>query len=769
MNEVLAYLVRRKPRTLLTLFAVSVGTFALVIGGSLSEFMNHLITSGQNGGLLPIPVSPADPQAPLSERTLHQLRRVPGVLGLLQLSRGPLDPDDRSFSLVGPEEFVGTTSDLPNMEYFFLSFDAPGTQLLEGRFPAPGSRQEAVAGYEIAQKHGWQVGQTISFRDRDFMIVGLWERAPNYPANFVQISYDAARRLTAEPENIGSVAVVLAPGADEGEVIRRIMDQVDGVRLRSLDERVQEARRTMAVYNLILVAIVALSVLVGGSTIVNTMMAAVAERTREIGLKKALGATDGDVLAEFVFEAGVIGGLGGGLSVLAAGSATSLINIVLQAELGMGLFRLTPRLAVGAVVFTVMLGMLAGIYPALHAARLDPVKTLRGIVEADVGRRRWPGRVLHALRSESRGLLTVSGIALGVFALVVIGSLSEYLLGMIAAAEAGAADRIGVIPAQGSSLSTASIRRVVEPMPGVRGVIIGSGNAGGPLQEVEGINVFGTFYGIDSPTGELDFNMPFEVRLWKGRFLAPGSAGEAVVGFDLAERYGLDLGAPLTIRDRDFTVVGVYERGAFGFLAGQFNQQAFISMDAFNRLLERPRGSGGFVTVLMAPGQDAEIVADRIKAQLPGVDTLTARQAGQDLRQIFMLFILLLSASGALALIVGGLSVVNTMLMAVSERTREIGLKKALGASEADILSEVVTDSGLMGGLGGLMGLALGWGLVQWVNTIAAQLENIHILNLTPRLMAAAIVSTVLIGMMAGLIPAWNASRLDPVRSLRAD
>ena len=74
----------------------------------------------------------------------------------------------------------------------------------------------------------------------------------------------------------------------------------------------------MIIFNLIFGALAALAILVGGMTIINTMVMAVAERTREIGLKKALGATDGDVLAEVVIEAGVIGGLGGARRAAAA-------------------------------------------------------------------------------------------------------------------------------------------------------------------------------------------------------------------------------------------------------------------------------------------------------------------------------------------------------------------------------------------------------------------------------------------------------------------
>jgi putative ABC transport system permease protein len=339
------------------------------------------------------------------------------------------------------------------------------------------------------------------------------------------------------------------------------------------------------------------------------------------------------------------------------------------------------------------------------------------------------------------------------------------------AIETGAADSIGVFPGDPSTPYNMSTRRTVEGTEGVRGVVIG-GWGGSIEEEAEGAARGETFYGIDSPTGELDMGgSPFtDIRLWKGRFLTLGSSNETVVGYDLAERRGLDIGSTLTIRDRDFIVVGIYERSPYSNLVQPNpNTRAYISMDARATLLGLPPGVGGSITALVAPDQDPEIVAGRIKEQLPGIRTFTVKEAAQEMRQAFTIFFLILSASGVLAVIVGGLSVINTMITAVSERTREIGLKKAVGASDPDILAEIVVDAGVVGGLGGLTGLAFGWGTTQVINAVTTYLENLHVLEVTPRLAAGAIIFTVLLGMFAGLYPAWRASRLDPVTALRTE
>jgi putative ABC transport system permease protein len=768
MKEILSHLFRRKLRTLLTLFAISVGIFALTVVGSLSEFMNEMITRSEQDAVNRIYIwSENWSENPLNEGTLRQLRRVPGVLGTLRQLYGELDPEDQSMSFTGPDAFYGTTSDIPGLEYFNPWTSSPDITLREGRFPASGSQQEAIAGYEIAQERGWQVGQAITFRDTTFTLVGIWERIPNEAANFVHISYEAARRILKNPWNFGNITVVVAPGADPDEVAQNILDQVDGVGLRLPSQRREENRRSMVLFNLIFAALAALAILVGGMTIVNTMIMAVAERTREIGLKKALGATDGDVLAEVVIEAGVIGGLGGGLGVLSGWGATHLANAVMDAATGMKIFKMTPRLGIGAVIFTVLLGMLAGVYPSLRAARLDPVKALRGIVEVDFTRRNLLRRIAHALRSEGRMILTVGGVAVGIFALTVIGSLSEYLSGAMAAIEGGSVDRIAVYPGDANTPYNATTRRIVAGTEGVSGIVLSGG--GGPIEEDDYGSGF--FYGIDSPTGVLDFgSSPFaEMSLWKGRFLTLGSPKEVVVGFDLAEQYGLDIGSTLTIRDRDFVVVGIFAREPYGNMFGNLNKLAYISMDAVAAINKWPSGIMGMITAVVEPGEDPEAVAERIEEQQPGLETYTVEEVLQEVRSILTIFFLILSSSGVLAVVVGGLSVINTMIMAVAERTREIGLKKAVGAGDPDILAEIVIDAGIVGGLGGLAGLAFGWGTTQIINAITTHLENLHVLEVTPRLAIGAIIFTVLLGMFAGLYPAWRASRLDPVVALRTE
>jgi putative ABC transport system permease protein len=115
---------------------------------------------------------------------------------------------------------------------------------------------------------------------------------------------------------------------------------------------------------------------------------------------------------------------------------------------------------------------------------------------------------------------------------------------------------------------------------------------------------------------------------------------------------------------------------------------------------------------------------------------------------------------------VGGLSVINTMAMSVAERTREIGIKRSIGASRGRIVRELVVESSLIGLTGGIIGLVLGAIVVLVVNEMGRSSGTI-LFQLTFETAAFAIVFSTVLGALAGLAPAWTAARLDPVEALR--
>ncbi|MGD9238390.1 MAG: FtsX-like permease family protein, partial [Desulfobacterales bacterium] len=136
--------------------------------------------------------------------------------------------------------------------------------------------------------------------------------------------------------------------------------------------------------------------------------------------------------------------------------------------------------------------------------------------------------------------------------------------------------------------------------------------------------------------------------------------------------------------------------------------------------------------------------------------------------QKLKIFIAIAISSAVIAVIVGGLSIFNTMMMSVSERTKEIGVKKALGASNINIMLEFITEAGIIGIIGGVGGLAMGQLIIHILNEGILS-GGIILFVITPRLIVFVLLFAVLLGILAGLFPALVASRRKPINALRAD
>jgi len=147
----------------------------------------------------------------------------------------------------------------------------------------------------------------------------------------------------------------------------------------------------------------------------------------------------------------------------------------------------------------------------------------------------------------------------------------------------------------------------------------------------------------------------------------------------------------------------------------------------------------------------------------------------QDMRKFFLAIQLLLTVVGSIALAIAALGIVNTLLMAVLERYQEIGLCKAIGASDSDLFVLFLTEAGLIGVLGGLTGIALGWLMSCGMEAVATVYAHRH--GISGRLdlfafplwlLTVSIAFAAVVSVMAGIYPALRAARVDPIRALRS-
>lgn len=415
------------------------------------------------------------------------------------------------------------------------------------------------------------------------------------------------------------------------------------------------------------------------------------------------------------------------------------------------------------------------------------------------------------VHSKLRSWLTILGIVIGVAAIVAIVSIGEGAQASVQERLGGlGADLITVSPgaqrafggfatigrgggegAQTTTTRTGSTtttsknitERDLQLIKSIEGVLFADGIVSGRadltyLAESTTVSV----QGVDP----LAWKNTITTNLASGRLLNPGDTNAVVVGSRIASsstfKQPLAVNRMITVGGRAFKIVGILN--ATGGIGGNDNA-IFMPITAARGILSRNGDMFDSITVKASSPDVVNSVIAEMDARLMILRHVTDRTKDysitssqaiqQSIASITQTFTVFLAAIAAVSLIVGAVGITNTMFTSVLEKTREIGIMKAIGAKNSDIMTIFLLNSGLVGLTGGLLGVLLGAGISIILPDILSRgvipgmggggggLKTV----LPPALLITALVGSVLIGMVAGAVPAYGASKLKPVDALR--
>jgi len=374
-------------------------------------------------------------------------------------------------------------------------------------------------------------------------------------------------------------------------------------------------------------------------------------------------------------------------------------------------------------------------------------------------------------RRKGRTFLTIFGIVVGIFALTVLGGMSArlnqqvqgmkgFITGKITVSAAGT----NMQNAAGKFLNLAAARQL-EQIPGVAGA---SGLLMNDLKVTEGMSMSipQLIVAYEDAHSQDLFK---DIKVAKGKLLSAGESGKVALGSDLANQMKAKVGQTVNLKGRKFQVVGILDT-----TMGVIDGWAFVPYADGMAILQADNpylpvtNLVQSIVVLPKPGVDIEALASTMKKTLTRFKVMSPVDSEKQISQMSTIFNAIILGIAFIALFVGGLSVINTMVMAVSERTREIGLKKAIGAKVKTILGEYLEEAAAIGLMAGITGMLLGLLAISLLNQ-ATHKSNVIVFSVTTMVIVGPVIFATVLGTVAGLFPALRAARLNPVDSLKEE
>ena len=280
-------------------------------------------------------------------------------------------------------------------ELIDLIVDSLNVELESGRFLTSSDKGKIVLGNDFSNDDFFgkpiRVGSSIKIQDKNFEVIGILKKASTFQVNSVIImpEEDLVDILGIEKGEQDIIVVQVEDPDEIEQVAKSIEDKLrkdrnlkigqEDFSVETPSQSLEAVSTILNIINLIVAGIAAISLLIGSIGITNTMYTSVLERTKEIGVMKAIGAQNKDILFVFMIESGLLGLVGGIVGALAGLGLAFTASIGANSALGTDLFQVSPSIPLlfGAIAFSFIVGILAGIVPALQASNMNPVEALR--------------------------------------------------------------------------------------------------------------------------------------------------------------------------------------------------------------------------------------------------------------------------------------------------------------------------------------------------------------------------------------------------------
>jgi putative ABC transport system permease protein len=363
-------IMRQRTRTILTTLGILIGIGAIVALGSIAEGLDKAIQDGLELMAGKITVMEAGTGifgmgGEFDDTDVDAISAISGVKEAL-----PIIYHADSISFSGPS-WVAVGIEPDKMDYLY----GENREFEEGRPIDEGETDVAVIGYSIAQRYDVQIGDTWEIKEDEYEVIGILEETSIADIDTsISVPFEDLQE-TLDTETYQMIYVIPDDVKDTEQIAEEIEDTDDDYSALTSQDLARQAGAIVDQVRIFTFGIGAIAAIVGGLGVMNTMIMSVMERRREIGVMKAVGATNRMVLQQIITESAMISLLGG-----AGGILLGLLGaIALSVYIGGGQISatVTPGLALTGLSFALFLGIVGGLYPARKAAGVDPVEALR--------------------------------------------------------------------------------------------------------------------------------------------------------------------------------------------------------------------------------------------------------------------------------------------------------------------------------------------------------------------------------------------------------